>query len=99
MSLIGITQHSQEADIPAPDGIRTRNPSKQAAADPLLRPRGHCRRPITIIISYESYSCLLETMRRWDYNTTMVLQEIDRNACTVLIWRRLWSRDGLLWSR
>jgi len=24
-----------------PGGIRTRNPSKKAAADPLLRPRGH----------------------------------------------------------
>ena len=24
-----------------PDGIRTRNPSKRAAADPRLRPRGH----------------------------------------------------------
>ena len=35
------TQHSQETDVYAPDGIRTRNPSKLAAADPRLRPRGH----------------------------------------------------------
>ena len=28
------TQHLQETDIHAPDGIWTRNPSKQAAADP-----------------------------------------------------------------
>ena len=35
------TQHSQETDIHAPGGIRTRNPSKRAAADPPLRPRGH----------------------------------------------------------
>jgi hypothetical protein len=28
-------------DIYAPDGIRTRNPSKRAAADPRFRPRGH----------------------------------------------------------
>jgi len=34
------TQHSQERDIHAPGGIRTRNPSKRAAADP-LRPRGY----------------------------------------------------------
>ena len=34
-------QHSQETDTHAPGGIRTRNPSKQAAADLHLRPRGH----------------------------------------------------------
>ena len=28
-------------NIHAPGGIRTHNPSKQAAADPALRPRGH----------------------------------------------------------
>jgi hypothetical protein len=30
------TQHSQETDIHAPGGIRTHNPSKRAAADPLI---------------------------------------------------------------
>jgi hypothetical protein len=36
------TQHSQETDNHAPCGIRTPNPSKQAAADPRHhRPRGH----------------------------------------------------------
>ena len=35
------TQHSQETDIHVPGGIRTRNPSKRAAANPRLRPRGH----------------------------------------------------------
>ena len=35
------TQHSQQTNIHAPCGIRTRNPSKRAAADPGLRPRGH----------------------------------------------------------
>ena len=34
------TQHTQETDIHAPGGIRIRNPSKRAAADPRLRPRG-----------------------------------------------------------
>jgi len=38
------TQHSQETDIHAPGGIRNRHPSKQAAADPRLRPRGHRNR-------------------------------------------------------
>jgi hypothetical protein len=37
-------QHSQETDIHAPGGIRTRNPSKRAAADPHLKPRDHCDR-------------------------------------------------------
>jgi len=35
------TQHSQETDIQPPSRIRTHNPSKRAAADPRLRPRGH----------------------------------------------------------
>jgi len=39
------TQHSQETVIHAPGGIRTRNLSKPAAADPLLSQRGHCNRP------------------------------------------------------
>ena len=32
------TQHSQQIDIYALGGIRTRNPSKRASADPRLRP-------------------------------------------------------------
>jgi hypothetical protein len=32
---------TQETDIHTPGGIRTRNPSKRAAADPRLRPRGN----------------------------------------------------------
>jgi hypothetical protein len=44
-SLPDNTQHSQEADIYAHDGIRTHNPSKRAAVDPRLRPRGHWDRP------------------------------------------------------
>jgi hypothetical protein len=35
------TQHSQQTDIHAPVGIGTHNPSKRAAADPRIRPRGH----------------------------------------------------------
>ena len=35
------TQHSQETGIHAAGGIRTHNPSKRAAADLRLRPRGH----------------------------------------------------------
>ena len=32
--------HKRETSLP-PGGIRTHNPSKQAAADPCFRPRGH----------------------------------------------------------
>jgi hypothetical protein len=35
------TQHSQQTNIHALGGIRTRNPSKRAAADVRLRPGGH----------------------------------------------------------
>ena len=35
------TRHSQETDIHAPGGIRTRSLSKRAAADVCLRSRGH----------------------------------------------------------
>jgi hypothetical protein len=38
------TKHSQETDIHVPGGIRTRNSSKRAAADPRLRPRYHLDR-------------------------------------------------------
>jgi hypothetical protein len=33
--------NSQDTDMPVPGGIRTRNPSKRTAADPLHSPRGH----------------------------------------------------------
>jgi len=39
--LLDNTQHSQQADIHSPGGIRTHIPSKRAAAVPRLRPRGH----------------------------------------------------------
>ena len=35
------TQHSQKTIIYGPGEIRTHNPSKRAATDPRLRPRGH----------------------------------------------------------
>jgi hypothetical protein len=43
--LLDNTQRSQETKHPCRGGIRTRNLSKQAAADPRLRPRGHWNRP------------------------------------------------------
>ena len=41
------TQHSQQTDIQVPGGIRTHNPSKQAATNPGLRLRGHWGRQTT----------------------------------------------------
>jgi len=40
------TQHLQETNIHAPDGIRTRNFSRRADADLRVRPRGHWDRLI-----------------------------------------------------
>ena len=40
-------QHSQQTDIHAPGGILTHNPSKQAGADPRLRPHSQWDRPET----------------------------------------------------
>jgi len=51
--LPGNTQHSQQTDIHVTCGIRTHNPSKRAAAEPRLRPRGHWDRqdiPSVLII-------------------------------------------------
>ena len=44
------TQHSQETYIHAPGGIRIRNLSRRAAADPRLRPCGHWDRLIQGLI-------------------------------------------------
>jgi len=48
------TQHSQETSMPG--GIRTRNPNKQAASDPRLRPRGHRERQLVhfVYLKYEA---------------------------------------------
>ena len=43
------TQHSQEKNIHAPGGIRTRNPSKRKATIPRLRLLGHWDRLILIL--------------------------------------------------
>jgi hypothetical protein len=50
------TQHSQETNIYAPGGIRTRNPSKRATADPRLRPRAAtCVSTLLLIIVKNNY--------------------------------------------
>jgi hypothetical protein len=49
------TQHSQETNIHAPDGIRNHNPSNRAAADPHLRPRGHRDRQDLILVTQNMF--------------------------------------------
>ena len=44
------TQYSQQKVLHTPGGIRTRNPSKRVAADPLLRPHGHRDRLMTDLL-------------------------------------------------
>jgi hypothetical protein len=54
------TQHSQQTDTHAAGGIRTHNPSKQAAADTRPRPRGHWDRHVCIYeyIFISMYMCV-----------------------------------------
>ena len=51
------TQYSQETDIHACGGIRTHNPSRRAAADPCLRPRGHWDCRILLVEKKTIYLC------------------------------------------
>jgi hypothetical protein len=51
------TQHSQQTNIHAPGGIRTRNPSRRATADPRLRPLGHWDRWLWYHSVFKSVQC------------------------------------------
>jgi len=54
-------QRERERDIHAPDGIRTHNSSKRAAADPRLRPCGHRHRFIVFCTTNKLYKHGLTT--------------------------------------
>ena len=43
--------HKQQTSIPLA-GFEPRSSSKRAAADPLLRPRGHCNRPVCLRLHF-----------------------------------------------
>jgi hypothetical protein len=45
LCLLSLLYNTHNTNIQAPSGIRTRNPSKRSAADPLLRPLGHWNIP------------------------------------------------------
>ena len=67
-SLPDNTQHSQQTDVHGPDGIRTRNPSKRAAADLRLGSRGH-------------WDCCC---REWQYYVQSEQSKIMQLNCVVL---------------
>jgi len=49
-----LTTHNTH-NIHAPGGIGTPNPSKQATADPRLRPRSHWDRQYEVLLTYHKY--------------------------------------------
>jgi len=54
-------QHSQQANIHAPGGIRTHDLSRRAAADPPPRPRGHWDRHSAVLVGVNSNN--METLQ------------------------------------
>jgi hypothetical protein len=87
-------KHSQETNIHAPGGIRIRSPSKQAAADPRLRPRGHrdrhsrylcifiSQQDITVTSPYASVSVRPSAR-------SLATYELQRSFHEMLYWRFL----------
>ena len=61
--------HEKQSSMPPPHpgGIRTCNRSKRAAADPCLRPRGHCNRPWR-------WLQIVEACRRIHYRIVKIVQ-------------------------
>ena len=74
------TQHSQQTNIHAPGGIRTHNPSRRAAKDLRLRPRGHWDRLSNpLLINNPSYWALCSSANDYDVRYTI-------NKLTVIQW-------------
>ena len=78
------TQHSQKTNIHVPGGIRTRNLSTRAAADPCLRMRGHCDQHYSFLVFSICRSQWPHCLRR-------------RSAAARLL--RLWVRIPHWWHR
>ena len=68
------TQHPQQTNIPAPGGIRTRNPSRRAAADQRIRPLGHWDRHYSDLRFIIDNTTSLLTLR----NMLMVLRFLKK---------------------
>jgi hypothetical protein len=79
------TQHSQETDIHALGGFRTRNPSKWAAADLRLRPCGHWDRP-----TFQLPSSIIKRNARYKFSTSSLPSE-DLVPCG-------WSQTNVRWK-
>jgi len=79
--LLDIKQQSLETDIHALSGIRTRNPSKQAAAEPSLRPCGHRDRPNGRMSEYNQVVRILRKQFRslTSYHYKICRQEVRKN--------------------
>ena len=87
-------QNSQHTDIHAPDGIRTHNLSRQAAADLHLKPYGHWDRPFSPLhLSYSNtgnqalwfnsgcnVSSLLARLLKFYFNLRISSISIDVNS-------------------
>jgi hypothetical protein len=88
------TQHSQEADVHAPCGIRTRNPSKRAAADPSLRSRGRWDRRYSshfflrpfvhqLTSFHKPYSATLHARSAWVADFVFGLRTLTADGCSL----------------
>jgi hypothetical protein len=79
------TQQSQQTDIHAPGGFRTRNPSKRAAADLRHRPPGHWDRLYQLInIKVLNYVAYNDTKRACTNRTLPYFFSVSRNSTTSL---------------
>ena len=63
--------HAQHTNIHAPGGIRTRNPSKRAAADPRLRPLGH----------WDRHRTRASPVRGWKLSAWVIARPGDSFVC------------------
>jgi hypothetical protein len=97
------TQHSQDTHIYAPGLIRTHNPSKRAAADPRLTPRGPLNESLHIRVTdyYKNYILVYNRLRvsRWrsclrHYATSWkVAVSIPDSIIIIFHWRNPSSRS------
>jgi len=84
-----------------PGGIRTRNPSKQAAADPRLRPRGHWDRHYSLCVDISGTGSLHRhdipsTAAPWLYTTYLALRSVVPYVldCRTISYCRHWTQGA-----
>ena len=89
------TQHSQETDILASRGIRTRSPIKWAAADPRFRQRGHRARLIVPLVRHYCFVLLFS----WRYNPSWLCLHSPVAGFSLLVFEVSWSHTTTRHSR